>query len=60
MQSIRDHLRPISNEYNRWINGSYLYDLFEFKNGYTVGNDYISKVFNANTHEIKRKYILLH
>jgi len=38
------------------MNGAYTYDLMKFKGGYTVGTDYVSRVFRARSHEIEEKY----
>ena len=47
MYTIKENLRPIADEYDRWINGYYLSGLLQFKAHKEIGADYVSKVFRA-------------
>lgn len=56
MFTIQEKLEPIVREYNRFLEGHYLASLLQFKGQAGVGNEYVSKVFRAQSHQKYSKY----
>lgn len=57
MYTIQENLKPLQQQYNRFLNGAFLSDLLQFKGQKGVGNSYVSKVLRSQSVEIYSEYI---